>query len=212
MNTARRQGTAFFAVAVLLCAAWAIGCGRDIGKWLRQSKMHEIDLSGDYDDPAGYATDEDLAAIIARKNADEVTTLWLYHSNITDEGLEPVARLKNLTKVSLGESWIADNGLRHLAKLEQVQVLRLDDSAVSDDGLKHLANFKNLEVLSLYNTDVTDAGLPHLYHLTKLRELDVRRTDVSQEALEKLREALPSLEINIEMRKKAGNKEVVPAK
>jgi hypothetical protein len=55
---------------------------------------------------------------------------------------------------------------------------------------------QQLEYLNLYSTGVTDAGLQSLEPLKKLRTLYVWQTAVSSSGLERLRSALPRLEID----------------
>jgi hypothetical protein len=113
--------------------------------------------------------DTELAAL--RPLAPQAVWLDLSGTRITDAGLSTVAQFRNLTRLHLNRTRISDNGLRQLASLQQ------------------------LEYLNLYGTGVTDAGLPSLAALKKLRTLYVWQTAVSDSGLERLRSALPRLDV-----------------
>ena len=101
-------------------------------------------------------------------------TVWLDQNrtlSVTDAGLSTVAQFRNLTRLHL-------NGTR-----------------ISDRGLKQLAGLQQLEYLNLYSTGVTDAGAQSLEQLKKLRTLYVWQTGVSSSGLERLRSALPRLDV-----------------
>ena len=69
------------------------------------------------------------------------------------------------------------------------------DSAVNDGDLVGVAEHAQLKWLILDNTDVSDAGLVFLYRLRKLRRLYVRGSRVTSAGIEKLKRALPDVEV-----------------
>ena len=54
----------------------------------------------------------------------------------------------------------------------------------------------NLTYLNLYGTAVSDAGLGQLAGLKNLRNLYVWQTKVTDEGIQKLKQALPGVDIN----------------
>lgn len=125
-------------------------------------------------------------------------------SNVTDDGLKSLGKLKKLNKLSLsGPAKITDNGLVHLKGVGQLRTLSIVDlPAIDGTGFKHLREVphlkfltvarcplgNNLEGLSVLRLnflhlnycEVTDAGLKHLSGMTDLHTLslvDAKITD-----------------------------------
>lgn len=95
----------------------------------------------------------------------------IFSAEPTDEGLEKIGRLSDVTDLNLGYSEISDRGLIYLI------------------GLTELTHLK------LYQTSVSDAGLEHLRSLNSLKSLDLRNTNVSAQGVAELRQALPQVSI-----------------
>lgn len=112
--------------------------------------------------------------------------LNLYRSRVGDSGLKHLATLPSLRRVPMGETQVTDEGLVHLKDLTQLEYIGLRGNRVSDAGLVHLQKLTNLEGLYLGETQVTDAGLVHLRDLTKLTMLRLDQTEVSDVGLEHL--------------------------
>ncbi|MFZ1936415.1 MAG: hypothetical protein WCB27_21605 [Thermoguttaceae bacterium] len=105
--------------------------------------------------------------------------LGLFHTQITDAGLE---HLKGLTQ--LKELWLPDTvtyaglgTLKNMTALESLNVGRGDPepdtppSHVTDRFLGQLAGLSSLQELDLSYAVVTDRGLKHLRGMTKLQTL-----------------------------------------
>ena len=115
-------------------------------------------------------TDEDLNLLLPL--SEQIIWLDLGKTGITNQGLETVGKLTNLTK------------------------LHLENTDITDDGLSQLSQLNNLEYLNIYGTSVTDAGLKHLESLQKLRSLYLWQTNVTDEGVTGLLEVNPELYIN----------------
>ena len=88
-----------------------------------------------------------------------VDQLRLINTNIDDDGLASVGRLKNLQTLELtSNKRIADKGLSRLSSLAKLWELWLSGTTLSDAGLKFLKPFVCLEVLCLGST-ITRKGL-----------------------------------------------------
>ena len=103
--------------------------------------------------PQGKLTERDAAV---------VKDLHLDGSQITDEGLKDVAKLKHLERLDLSDTKITDSGLKEVAKLQKLKSLRLNDTEISDEGLKEVSKLKKLEKLDLNFTQITDNGAAEL--------------------------------------------------
>ena len=85
-----------------------------------------------------------------------------YHlsgASVTDASLVPLARLKKIVHLDLGQTGITDAGLAHVRGLTELTDLHLEGTKVTDRGLASLKGLVNLTYLNLYGTAVTDAGL-----------------------------------------------------
>ena len=105
--------------------------------------------------------------------ADQIATLDIARTKITDSGLAVVAQMTNLTK------------------------LHLEHTAITDAGMAHLSGLKSLEYLNLYDTKVGDAGLDRLKGLTSLSKLYLWQSKATPSGAERLRSAVPKLVVNL---------------
>jgi hypothetical protein len=103
--------------------------------------------------------------------------------------------VRGLRRVNLANTEVDDSGLVHLDGLEELQELNIRETPITDAGLSHLSRLKALRRLSLLGTQVTDKGLAQLERLNNLRELTVVRTRVTAGGVEKLKAALPGLNV-----------------
>ncbi len=134
------------------------------------------------------ATDATMAQV---GRLDQLDTVLLRDSSLSDTGLAHLSGLANLSILDLGQTRITGAGLAHLKGLSKLQVLDLVGTHVTDDGLAHLNGLSNLMQLNLNSTHVTDAGLVHLMGLTELHVLEVVGTQVTEEGAKELEQALP---------------------
>jgi hypothetical protein len=139
-------------------------------------------------------TDDGLATL---QGWDDLRTLDLMHTRVSDRGMEFIGKnLPGLTALDLDETRVTDQGLVHLKPLRNLEWLALRDTGVTDAGLETIGELSNLQVLSLTGTRVTDTGLKHLEGLKHLRILTVSKTAVSHKGVERLRAALPDLNVD----------------
>jgi hypothetical protein len=88
--------------------------------------------------------------------------LAVSETQVTDQGLQHLARLTRLEKLDLSDTKITDPGLVHLAGLTELRELNLLQShGIKGDGLKYLANLKKLEQL-LLPSNVNATAIAHL--------------------------------------------------
>ncbi len=118
--------------------------------------------------PTGDAEVAHLSAV-----AEQVYSLNLAGSQVSNEGLVVLTNLKNLGR------------------------LQLENSAVTDAGLTHIAELERLEYLNLYGTGITDAGIAQLKGLKHLEKLFLWKTNVSYDAAMELEKQIPGLKVNL---------------
>lgn len=136
----------------------------------------------------------------------------LTDGKVTDEHLVPLKELKPLVHLNLRGTEVTDAGLANIAGLTSLTRLHLERTKITDAGLEHLKGLTNLEYLNLYGTEVTDAGLAHLEGLKKLRRLYLWETKVTDAGVEKLKQAVPEVNIvrGLELAKPAEEKKEEP--
>ena len=114
---------------------------------------------------------------------------------LTDEGLRPVAALKNVVVLNLRDTQITSAGLVHLKGLSKLRRLHLERTQIGDEGIENLAGLDNLEYLNLYGTKITDKVLDQLAGLKNLKQLYVWQTGVTKEGADKLKRTLPGVKV-----------------
>jgi Leucine-rich repeat (LRR) protein len=96
---------------------------------------------------------------------------------MTDALLERIAAVDHLTALSLdGSSDLTDDGLQHLARLPRLRYLNLGGCAITDRGLEVLRQLPNLEWLNLGWTRITDEGVRHLEGCDNLTTVNLSGT------------------------------------
>ena len=111
------------------------------------------------------------------------------------EGKLTEADLAKVTSLNLSDTQITDAGLNEVAKLQQLTDLYLDYTKITDAGLKEVAKMKQLEWLGLHYTKITDAGLFDVAKLQKLTYLELGNTKVTKAGVAELKKALPKCKI-----------------
>jgi internalin A len=114
---------------------------------------------------------------------EDVFSLDLAASKVTDAGLQELAAFKNLDRLFMQSTHVTGDGFQALAGLTKLKYLALDESSVTDAGLRGLAGLTSLEHLGLRSTLITDAGLKELRGLKRLKQLVVAGTRVTDAGL-----------------------------
>jgi internalin A len=121
----------------------------------------------------------------------------LHLDGIADDAiLRRLAELDNLRSLSLNRSEVTDAGLVQLGRLRKLTKLELAGTKVTDAGLARLKAFPELASLTLGGSGFTDAGLKHLRELAALRELWLSQdTEFTDKGIAQLRTARPRLRV-----------------
>lgn len=115
----------------------------------------EINLSGRQD--LEVADLKKLKAV-----SEQIISLNLSNSNLTDEMMSVVADLPHVQKLFLQKTTITGKGLQALQQLQYLEYLNVYDTKVDDAGLEYLKNLKRLNKLFLWQTDVKEAAMSSL--------------------------------------------------
>jgi uncharacterized membrane protein len=112
-------------------------------------------------------------------------------TNFTDADLARLIPLAdNLRSLDLGGTRVSDAGLTNVARMKRLTRLHLERTGLTDAGLPQLTSLADLEYLNLYATHVTDAGLASLKPLRNLRKIYLWQTSVSPTGAAAFRDTL----------------------
>ncbi len=149
----------------------------------------------------------------------QLKELWLKDANIIDADLQQLGALTNLETLSLADNrGIDGSGLKFLAKLPKLRWVSLSETGVTDRALEGLSGARSLQFLNLSGTQITGSGLRYirelpeirmivlngtlvtdeqLVHLigTQLRDVRLEGSHVSEAGIERLKKAMPSLQV-----------------
>ncbi len=130
--------------------------------------------------------------IITEVIEDEGITSVIANGQMTDQGLERLSRLEQLTALNLdGSNRVSDDGLQHLARMDQLEKLDLSGwhMTFTDRGLSGLRQLHALrEFKACWPQRITDAGLAGLAECMHLREVNLMGTQTGDDAIAALRE------------------------
>ena len=99
---------------------------------------------------------------LTERDAGAVEDLHLEGTQITDEGLKDVVKLRGLGFLDLDNTQITDAGLKEVVNLKQLAGLVLGGTKITDAGLEEVAKMQQLTYLNLSDTQVTKAGVAEL--------------------------------------------------
>ncbi len=94
--------------------------------------------------------------------------------------LAPIAN--NIYTLNLAGTKVTDAGMAALDDMHNLAELHLDRTAVTDVGLPHISKLRKLQYLNLYGTAITDAGMNSLKSLPSLHHLYLWQTKVTPAA------------------------------
>lgn len=109
------------------------------------------------------------------------------------KSLAPAA--KHITWLSLARTDLTDEGMEHLAKLGNLTRLRLEKTQITDVGVAHLRTLEHLETLNLYGTQVTKACLTELKLLKNLKRVYLWQTQITSGEAAVLQEGNETLDV-----------------
>lgn len=105
---------------------------------------------------AETASDDKIQSI--NSIADQIVHLNVSKTQITDQSMAEIAKLKRLVRLDLHQTSISDAEIEQLKKLKHLRYLNLYGTQVSDKGLQALHSMKNLQSVYLWNSKATSEG------------------------------------------------------
>jgi hypothetical protein len=179
-NPKRRWRCLQFSIATLLLVITAIGLA--LAPWVNRVHFQErviadvkrLGGSVSFEHDAGKPDDPSwLQAWLGEEYFRSVSGIHLEKTTVSEDLLEQIAQLPNITELSLREDNLSDDALRPLSRLRKLKALRIGFNPITDAGLSHLANLQELLLLDLCVTKISDDGLVQLQGLPKLWRLEL---------------------------------------
>ncbi len=162
--------------------------GKGSGSLAPLAELHSDDLHT-LDLSRSEITDISLSHI---EHLTGMKVLELTSTNVTDAGLMHLKDLTSLQGLGLSHCYITGKGVGNLVRLQELRELWLSGADLSDVDLVHITVLNNLVQLGLSGTKITNEGLLHLAKIKSLVRLYVFNTGVTKEGTEKMRELSPN--------------------
>lgn len=125
-------------------------------------------------------TDQGVEQLARLRN---LTFLRLASTKVTNAGCPVIAQLSDLRRLSLENTDVTGKGVACLEALPHLEELRLGGKKIADDACPEIAKLKRLKSLTLYYCHITDAGIQHLSSLNELEYLDLTGTQITKKSL-----------------------------
>jgi hypothetical protein len=156
------------------------------------SYHHEIDAAGNSIPGASLPGPAWLRRLVGDHAFLRLRAVGTY--NATEDDLRLISQFPSIEWLSL-DARLRDEGMEQVARLRNLKELELEAPHVTDRGLAHVARLHKLERLAIGYARITDAGLKHLAELSNLKSLLLDRTQVTGEGVNWLRKRIPSVAI-----------------
>lgn len=109
-------------------------------------------------------------------------------SSITDSGLVPLARMKDLGSFSAAGTKLSDQGMRNLVQIPKCHAFDLRGTEITDLGAQALAGYEFLGHIDLSETALTDQGLKYLMQNKGIININLDKTKITAAGLKEVLE------------------------
>lgn len=124
------------------------------------------------------------------------TTVVLSHRKVSNRDLEIISALRCTEVIWLNGTNVDDDALQWLARMRRLKVVMLDGTATSATGLRHLEGLP-IEWLDIRDTLVADDALDTLLKLKALKQLNLRGSKLSDKSVRRIKLCLRDCELDI---------------
>ncbi len=127
----------------------------------------------------------------------KVTYLDLQQTRITAKHLWSLVKMRNLTRVNVGNNELDDEACKVMSHMTQLKSLEIGyTERITDAGVKELTKLRRLERLCLEWVPMTDSGLLSIATLPMLKSLEVPGCQkITAQGLAKLKRQRPQLAV-----------------
>lgn len=143
-----------------------------------------------WDDSAGLRYGRSFAKKPA--TPEEVTTIFLDESKVTDATLMNLSRFTELNNLYVGHTKVTGSGLERITGLP-IKKLNMEGCGLSEIAFKAIAKMSSLEDLYLYRAKTKGEWLKHISTLPNLKKLNLTEADFDDGAAKYLT-TMPELE------------------
>ena len=120
-------------------------------------------------------------------------------SHITDESLKKLSPYyAYFRKVSIVGSEVSDDGLYLVSKMKNLKELYLQKTKIGSDGLTYLTKLPELEMLNLSYTKIDDPGIIQLGYFPSLARVYLLGNDLSDQVVQAAKKANPKVQLLLE--------------
>lgn len=105
-------------------------------------------------------TNEDMELLLFLRK--QLIWLKVGFTNLSDEQMANIAKLTNLTRLSMEHTPVTDQGIEQLKSCRQLQYLNIVGTPVTAKGILALKDLKELRSIYVYQTGITKADWPEL--------------------------------------------------
>ena len=119
------------------------------------SEKHSL-VRAEFTSGPSLVEDKDVDQLSAVSN--NISHLDLSRTQVTDQSLGFVKKLKNLTWLGLRNTKVTDSGIKQLKDARFLRYLNLSGTEVSDRSIDTLAGLKDIEEIYLWNSKVSESG------------------------------------------------------
>ncbi|MBL8213197.1 MAG: hypothetical protein JNK87_20940 [Bryobacterales bacterium] len=186
----KRRLLATLALSALLSAAAPPVESGDESRWIEDAGGTAIrDAQGritGIDFRASWVSDTDLRRLTRLPH---LTYLNLSLTRITDQGMQELKNLQNITNLSLRwAEFVTDEGISALKGWKKLKTLDVHGTKASDTTLDHIAGITTLETLDVGSVMLTDVGLERLAALPNLKAITVGGNEIGDAGLQAFRQ------------------------
>ena len=110
-------------------------------------------------------------------------------TNIQDEGLKDLAKIKTLKQLKLIKTKVTNAGIAHVKGMENLEGIDLQDVNTVDSAcLNDIKGLKKLRFLRIYGPTFDGDGIAPIGEMTTLRTLSMQQTGVSDDNVKHLKD------------------------
>ncbi|HKH62380.1 MAG TPA: c-type cytochrome domain-containing protein [Flavitalea sp.] len=138
-----------------------------------------------------------IVVLPVAQNSNYLMVSFVISDSIRDRDVSLLLPLQQqLVSLKLGNTAISDSALSVVSKCKNITKLQLDHTKITDAGLVNLKSMNNLQYLNLVGTNVTAQGLLALKGLKKLRSVYLYQTLIKPSEWDMIKKNFPDVHVD----------------
>ncbi len=160
-------------------------------EWLPQEPVRDLVLSRCHVDSATLLK---WPVIFRRLDWFDLSFTGVDDSLFIDATMNNPQSAWDVRRLNVESTQVTDRGLNIIAKMPRLEELDLSNTSISDEGVRMLSGNRTIKTLWLSgNKKITDASLEILSSMLRLEQIDIQGTAISEAAWDKLLKKSPKL-------------------